>query len=274
MNIQNATSVIVKDFQVAKIHTFVAPYNVAANATHVIEGEKELVLVDTQFITPMANAFKGYVEDLGKPVNRIFISHGHPDHYFGLASAFSDVRAYSLEDVNTIIGQSGPQMIKNQKPAFGDLIPDEIVVPKHAMQAGTSETIDGITYEYGRIDNVESEAQLIINLPDLEAAIVQDMIYSDVHLWIGMGFFDNWIEAASKLLTSKANYFLAGHGMPCSKSEVLANIEYLQTAKNLFEEGLTQKEYKSKLLELYPHRDSAMMFDLYLGFLFGQNVGH
>ena len=45
MDIQNATSVIVKDFQGARIHTYVAPYHLAANATHVIEGKKELVLM-------------------------------------------------------------------------------------------------------------------------------------------------------------------------------------------------------------------------------------
>ena len=165
-------------------------------------------------------------------------------------------------------------MIKNQKPAFGELIPDEIVVPKYTVEPDSSEIIDGIKYEYTKIDHVESENQLIIDLPELATSIVQDLIYSDVHLWIGMGFFTNWIETASKLLSSSSNYFLAGHGKPCSKSEIQANIEYLQFAKERYEEGINQADYKIKLLEKFPYRDSPMMFDLYLPFLFGQDQEH
>jgi hypothetical protein len=35
-----------------------------------------------------------------------------------------------------------------------------------------------------------------------------------------------------------------------------------------------QDAFKAQLLEAYPHRESPMMFDLYLGFLFGQTGSH
>ena len=275
MDINNSTTLVIKDFQGVKIHSFISPYLYAANATHVIETAHELVVVDSQFLNPMAQAFRAYVDSLGKPVNRVFISHGHPDHYFGLASTFSDCKAYSLAGVNQIIAEWGPQMIKNQKPTFGDLIPDAVLVPQHSVVPGTSEVIDGLTYEYEVVEGAESEAQLLIKLPELGAVIAQDLVYSGVHIWLGMGWFEKWAAELQRLAdTDGYDYILAGHGLPCTKDEIYNNIRYIQTAQRLFEDGLRKDAFKAQLLEAYPHRESPMMFDLYLGFLFGEMGSH
>ncbi|MDX1905482.1 MAG: MBL fold metallo-hydrolase [Bacteroidia bacterium] len=275
MDRNNSTSLVIRDFQGVKIHSFIAPYPYAANATHVIETAHELVVVDTQFLNPMAQAFRAYVDRLGKPVNRVFISHGHPDHYFGLASAFSDCKAYSLAGVNQIIAEWGPQMIKNQKPAFGELIPDAVLVPQHSVVPGTSEVIGGLTYEYEAVAGAESEAQLLIKLPELGTVIAQDLVYSGVHIWLGMGWFERWAAELQRLADMEGyDYILAGHGLPCTRDEIRHNIHYIQTAQRLFEDRPGKETYKARLLEAYPYRESPMMFDLYLGFLFGETGGH
>jgi len=275
MDRANSTTIVVKDFKGVKIHTFVAPYAYAANATHIVETANTLVLIDTQFIAPLAHGFKTYAESLGKPINRIFISHGHPDHYFGLAMAFSNEKAYSLAGINQIIAEWGPQMIKNQKPMFGDLIPDAVVVSQYAVEANTSENIDGLTYEYGIIEGAESEAQLIIKLPELGVVIAQDLVYSGVHLWLGMGFFDKWAAELKNLADTEGyDYVLAGHGLPCTKDEVMNNYYYIKTAQKIFEQKQGKDAYKLELLKAYPHRESGMMFDLYLDFLFGEMGSH
>jgi len=216
MSKENSTSIHIKDFQGVKIHSFVAPYEYAANATHIIETANELVIVDGQFITPLAQAFRGYVDSLKKPINRIFISHGHPDHYFGFASAFADQKGYSLEAVNKIIAEWGPQMITNQKPTFGDMIPDQVLVPQHIVKAGTSEIIDGLNYEFEAVEGAENEIQLLIKLPEIGVVIAQDLVYSGVHLWLGMGWFDIWMNELQKVADLEGyNYILPGHGLPC-----------------------------------------------------------
>lgn len=275
MTKENATSIHIKDFQGVKIHSFVAPYEYAANATHIIETANELVIVDGQFITPLAQAFRAYIDSLNKPINRVFISHGHPDHYFGYASAFADQKGYSLEEVNKIIAEWGPQMITNQKPTFGDMIPDQVLVPQHIVKAGTSEKIDGLTYEFEAVEGAENEIQLLIKLPEIGVVIAQDLVYSGVHLWLGMGSFDNWMKELQKIADLEGyNYILPGHGLPCVKDEVVNNIQYLKTAKAIHGKGLSAEDFKKELLAAYPHRESVMMFDLYLGFLFGQMGSH
>ena len=84
---------VVKRAGDVRIHTFVASfaYSNIANATHIIETRNQLVLVDGQFLVPYARAFRDYADSLGKPIERLYLSHRHPDHWFGLGTAFSDV---------------------------------------------------------------------------------------------------------------------------------------------------------------------------------------
>jgi glyoxylase-like metal-dependent hydrolase (beta-lactamase superfamily II) len=275
MNSPDQTNLLVKDFQGVRIHSFVSPYAYAANATHIIETSNELVIVDTQFLNPLAAAFRAYIDTLKKPINRVFISHGHPDHYFGLAAAFADCRAFSLEGVNDIIRDWGPQMIKNQKPSFGGMIPDAVLVPQYAVASDAYEVIDGLRYEYTAVEGAESELQLLIKLPELGVVIAQDLLYSGVHIWLGMGWFAAWVAELEKLALAEGyDYLLAGHGLPCTKEEIHNNIGYIQAAQKLFEAGLSKDEFKEHLLAAYPNHQSSMMFDLYLSFLFGGMSAH
>jgi len=81
-----------------RVHTFVSSFtsNNIANATHIIESRSRLVLVDGQFLSPYARKFREYADSLGKPIERVYLSHRHPDHWFGLGTAFSDTSIYAL----------------------------------------------------------------------------------------------------------------------------------------------------------------------------------
>lgn len=264
-----STATVVKDFGGVKVHSFVAPYEIAANATHIVETEHALVVVDTQFVAPMAAAFRAYADALNKPIERVFVSHGHPDHYFGLALAFADHPGCSIPEVNTIIEEWGPQMVKNQKPRYGDRIPDAVKVPTQTVVGGEAEVIDGLRYEYDVVRDAESEIQLNIRLPEIGVHIVQDLIYSGVHLWLGMGQFARWAAELQQVLDRPDyHYYLPGHGLPCGKDEVAHNRHYLEHAARLYAAGPSAPAFRAQLIEAFPYRQSPMMFDLYLSFLF------
>ena len=57
-----------------------------ANSSTLIQGEHDAVLVDTLLTTEQSKTLSAWVVASGKNLSAIYITHGHGDHFFGLAS--------------------------------------------------------------------------------------------------------------------------------------------------------------------------------------------
>src|ERR1035441_2654996 len=121
-----------------RIHTFVSSfaYGNIANATHIIETKNQLVLVDGQFLVPYARAFRDYADSLGKPIERLYLSHRHPDHWFGLGTAFADIAIYAFPEIIDFVKEHGEDSRKDHLQKLGNLAPDKIVVPQNVASPG------------------------------------------------------------------------------------------------------------------------------------------
>jgi glyoxylase-like metal-dependent hydrolase (beta-lactamase superfamily II) len=76
--------VVVSDYPNVRIHTYVSPPDGFLVNTHMVEGEAALVIFDGQLLNAYAAEVAAYASRLGKPVEQIIVSHGHPDHWAGL----------------------------------------------------------------------------------------------------------------------------------------------------------------------------------------------
>lgn len=251
-----------------RVHTFVSSFldNNIANATHIIEGPTKLVLVDAQFLAPYARRFREYADGLGKPIDRLYLSHRHPDHWFGLATAFRDVSVFALAETVDFIREHGEESVADHSK-MGDYAPEGVVVPDGVVGPG-EETIDGIRYVFDVVTDTEIDYHLTIKLPDLGVCVAQDLLYSGTHLYLSSDM-QHWIEVLGELLTEDHDLFLAGHGLPADKNEVARNIEYLSAAAAAVADGMTGSDFKSFMLARYPERRCPGIFDIYLPRLFG-----
>ena len=57
-----------------------------ANSSTLISGERDAVLVDTLLTTEQSKILLDWVVASGKNLTAIYVTHGHGDHFFGLAS--------------------------------------------------------------------------------------------------------------------------------------------------------------------------------------------
>jgi glyoxylase-like metal-dependent hydrolase (beta-lactamase superfamily II) len=257
---------VVKEVGGVKIHDFISPEMFLSNATYIIEGPNELVIVDGQFVVPFAMGFRGYANSLGKPINRVYLSHEHPDHFFGVSAAFGDVPVYALPETIEFLKANGEQIRKDRQAIFGPFVPESVVIPNHVATPG-KEVIDGITFEVVAVKDAEVPTQLAIKLPDLGVYITQDLLYSGNHLYIHKGI-DGWVSALEGLKASEYEVFLPGHGEPADKKEVQANIDYLKGATKIASESADAEAYKTALLAAYPDRKAPAIIDIYAPFLY------
>jgi glyoxylase-like metal-dependent hydrolase (beta-lactamase superfamily II) len=278
---------IVKRVGHVRIHTFISAFtaNNIANATHIIESENALVLIDGQFLAHYAREFRSYADRLtknsGKKIVRLYLSHFHPDHWFGLGTAFTDIPIYALPETIDAIKQHGAASREDHLKKLGDQAPPEEIIeiknavapklidridPLRATEAD-QEAIDGVRYVFSKITNTEIDFLLTIGLPDLGIFIAQDLLYSGTHLYLTANM-KHWIEVLGELLTSDYELFLAGHGFPADKTEVAKNAEYLTAAQYAQATESSKYDFKPFLLQRYPERLCPGIFDTYLPRLF------
>lgn len=252
------------DLGTVKIHSFTTPWEAVGNCTTVIEGPNQLVVVDAQFFAPYAQEFRAYIDSLGKPIERLLLTHAHPDHWFGLAAAFADVEnTFALEGVKADIEQNGPGTLAFLQTTLGEMAPKEFLGAKQVMTPGTL-TIDGIQIEVVEYRDAEADLQAVFKLPDHGVVLTGDLVYAYGHYFLTTNF-DNWV-AILQGLEGEAGYSLIvpGHGLP-SMNEVYADgIGYLETSADAFAESKDAEDLRSRLLETYPDRPGAGIMDIYL----------
>jgi glyoxylase-like metal-dependent hydrolase (beta-lactamase superfamily II) len=259
---------VVKQAGPVRLHTFISSFadgNIA-NATHIVEAPQSLVLVDGQFLAPYARQFRAYADSLRKPIERLYLSHRHPDHWFGLGAAFTDIDVHALPETIAFLKEHGTDS-REDHWKMGEFAPDTVVVPQGVASPG-EETIDGVTYVIDKVTDTEIDFLLTIRLPELGVHIAQDLVYSGTHLYLTQDM-GHWIEVLEEMLVSEADLFLPGHGLPAGKNEVARNVEYLSAAREAVANGLTGDAFKTFMLQRYPDRKCPGIFDIYLPRLFG-----
>ncbi|MEM7536024.1 MAG: MBL fold metallo-hydrolase [Chloroflexota bacterium] len=232
------------------VHSYLAPEQVFANNTHIFELPNSLVLIDTQFLLPMAMDFRAYADSLGKPIERVIITHEHPDHFLG-SEAFADLDIYALAEVAAAIEAIGQAEIDEKQADFGDAIASTFVVPM-VLEPGTME-IDGVTFEFEMVKDAEAEFQVVTKLPDYGVVSVGDIVYSGVHLILA-GAPPTWTEALENLKAEGDVYpiVLPGHGATTDPSIYDTNIAWLAKASELMGTATSAEEFKAGLVDAFP----------------------
>lgn len=259
--------VTVQEANGVTLHTLTAPEAVFANSTHFIETENSLVAVDTQFLLPNAQDMRAYADETGKTIDRVFITHEHPDHFLG-SEAFSDRPIYALKAVSDLIAANGDAEVAEKQGDFGaDNIASTYVIPQ-VVEPGTV-LIDGITFELDRVLNAEAATQLVVKLPDHGVILTGDIVYSGVHLILA-GQIDTWSNALESLGASADQYpmVLAGHGVPATPVVYETNISWLTKAGELIGSVDNAADFRQGLIDAFPDLGMPAAIDFVLPFLF------
>ena len=197
--------------QGVSVHTCTAPQDGWCVNTHIFELATQLLILDAQYMLKYAREVLDYAATLGRPITRLYISHYHPDHLLG-AAAFS-APIYALPEVNAKIEVAGDRVAAEEHEKHGDLIPAHAERPSRMVTPGV-ETIDGIRLECILLSHAETEAALMVGLPDHGILATQDLIYNQVHVFIGEKAFASWADALDEYQKLAYTQILPGHGAP------------------------------------------------------------
>jgi hypothetical protein len=265
-------AILVSQFGPVKIHSYLSPADGFHVNTQMMEGPTAVVIFDGQLLLPYADEVASYVQTLGKPVDRIILSHAHTDHWSGLqvlTERFPDARVFALDGIADQLRARGQARLDSFRPIYGDRIATEVTVPTEIIAEGV-EWIDGITYDFRRFVDAESDFQLAALLPEQNVLMAFDLVFSpNEHAFTVVDHFDHWMIVLEQLKALQ-NYdtITIGHDTPVHRSAIDSTITYIKRAKEIHAVSADAKTYGDSLKAAFPDRQHAEWVDFSANLLY------
>ena len=233
-----------------------------ANTTTLIYGEQEALLVDTFLSNAQSAELADWIADTGKRLSTIYITHGHPDHFFGLKllrDRFPSARALALPQVvETMQRALAPESVENWKRRFPGQIPDRLTIAE-TLDGGTL-SLEGNAINAVDIGHTDTDHTTCLHVPSIGLVVAGDAIYNGTHLYLvesGERDLEAWLAAIDKIEALNPRAVVVGHG-PLDPDNSPRHIQetrrYIQDFMRLKDETVTAQELFDRMLALYPER--------------------
>ena len=234
-----------------------------ANSSTLIHGERDAVLVDTLLTTEQSKTLLDWVVASGKNLTAIYITHGHGDHFFGLASLlerFPRAKAVATPEVVKAMREHlTPAWIDNfWRRLFPGDIPDRLLVAEPLEGNGLE--LEGrklVAVNAGRTDTDHSTC---LHVPSIGLIVAGDAVYNGIHPYLGETDTQSrleWISTLDKLEALNPKAVIAGHKVPENDDapRIIAETrQYLRDFNRLNTATTTARELYDAMLEIYPDR--------------------
>jgi glyoxylase-like metal-dependent hydrolase (beta-lactamase superfamily II) len=234
-----------------------------ANSSTLIYGERDAILVDTLLTTEQSKTLLDWVVAHGKNLTAIYITHGHGDHFFGLASLlerFPRAKAVATpEIVKAMREHLSPAWIEDfWRRLFPGEIPDRLLVAE-PLENDELE-LEGhklVAVNAGRTDTAHSTC---LHVPSIGLIVGGDAVYNGIHPYLGETDTQSrleWISTLDKLEALRAKAVIAGHKVPENDDDpriIAETRQYLRDFNCLNTATTTARELYDAMLEIYPDR--------------------
>jgi glyoxylase-like metal-dependent hydrolase (beta-lactamase superfamily II) len=265
-------AILVSQFGPVKIHSYLSPTDGFHVNTQMIEGPTAVVIFDGQLLLPYADEAASYVQTLGKPIDRIILSHGHTDHWGGLqvlTERFPDARVFALDGIADQVRARGPARLDGLRRTYGDKVATKVTIPTEIITEGV-QRIDGVTYDFKRFVDGESDLQLAVLLPDQKVLMAFDLVFSpNQHPFTGANQFDHWMIVLESLKALQGyDTIIIGHDTPVGRSAIDSTITYVKRAKEIHAASANAKTYSENLRAAFPDLQQAGFVDLSASYLY------
>ena len=234
-----------------------------ANSSTLISGERDAVLVDTFLTTEQSLTLLKWVIASGKNLTAIYITHGHGDHFFGLAPIlehFPTARAVAIpEVVKAMEAQLSPESIDGfWRKRIPDGIPERLLV---ADPLGENELeLEGHKLVPVNTGQTDTACSTSLHVPSIDLIVAGDVVYNGIHPYLAETTALSrlqWISALEKLEALEPKAVVAGHKIPENDDDP-RNIDetrkYLRDFDRLDKVTQNARELYDAMLELYPNR--------------------
>jgi glyoxylase-like metal-dependent hydrolase (beta-lactamase superfamily II) len=238
-------------------------------SSELITGNTDAIVIDAQFDRASAEQLLKKVQDSGKKLTTIYISHGDPDYYFGLEvlkAAYPDARIVAPAPVVAHIKATMEGKLAFWGPKLGANAPKQLIVPE-ALEGNTL-TLEGRKLEVIGLDGASPDRSFVW-IPSLKAVVGGVLVVGNEHVWTAdtqtLASRQQWIKMLDKISALHPKVVVPGHfsaGAPQNIESVRFTKDYLKT----YEAETVKAKDSAALIEAmkkhYPNLDGVSSLEL------------
>jgi glyoxylase-like metal-dependent hydrolase (beta-lactamase superfamily II) len=227
-----------------------------------IAGATDAVLVDPPLTLDQTRLVGDWIEQSGRSLKYIYVTHAHGDHWFGsaqLVRRFPGVVVYATP--GTIVrmhkqATEGRQRVYDKD--FPGLIGETPVLARPVPTVGFE--IEGHRLVPVEVGHSDTDDTTVLHVPALGLVVAGDVVYNGVHQFLreaGNDGIEQWLRALDKVEALRPRIVVAGHknrALPDDPQCIEQTRRYLLDARRLLAEKPTPQAYYEAMLALYPDR--------------------
>ena len=201
------------------IHRFPVKAEGAFVNAYLVETESAVIAVDGLLTVSAAKEMRTALDQLGKPLQAVLLTHSHPDHYAGLAEIVARYDVPIVAPQGVIDTITADDALKDQiiGSMFADEWPKKRVFPNTPIRDGESLTFDDVKFTVIDLGPSESphDSPWVLG-DDGTIVFLGDQIYDHRHCYLADGFYAEWLANIGELRARFPEHavFYIGHGGP------------------------------------------------------------
>jgi glyoxylase-like metal-dependent hydrolase (beta-lactamase superfamily II) len=229
-------------------------------ASVLVTGDKDAVLVDTQFSRAEAVKLAEKIKASGKHLTTIYISHDDPDYYFGLDvihAAFPDAKIVALPHVIAGIQAKKDAKVAYWGPILKDNAPKEIIVPQ---------PLKGDLKLEGQQLKIE---QHYVWIPSIKAVVGGVAVFNGLHVWTAdsqtPASRKQWLATLDSIAALKPVTVVPGHfapDLPLTPESVRYTRDYLVKFEEETARAANSAALIARMKALYPNGGLESALDI------------
>ncbi len=200
-----------------KVHNGHGVNGYDVNST-MISGDKDMIVIDSQFSLSEAHRLAAEILESKKNLTTIYVTHPHPDHFFGLAvlkQAFPNARVVALPATAEAERKAWPARQKFWFSTYGNNIPGPDPV---AIEALTTPVLmlEGEQFPItGPVRGSDGPGNSFVYIPSLKAVVTGDIVFDHVYFGVPRGEArEEWSKTIDQITALNPAIIVPGHEGP------------------------------------------------------------
>jgi len=235
----------------------------------IIEGAREVMLVDAQLTKTSAEKVLQEIRETKKPLSIIYVTHEHADHFLGLEvfkEAYPGVRIIATSAVVDRINKVYQEKVDKWKRILGSGATSQVVA---------IERFDGnfIEFENSKIELLkdvqgDTDQNTMLWIPGQRILIAGDVLFNYMHVYTAetdSKARGKWLTSINKVRELKPSVVIPGHSKVGAPLDASSAIDFTENYLLVFEEELKKAKDSDGLIdamkERFPSADFLLALD-------------